>query len=279
MDTRGASELLSFVLVFSLVTATVGYVYVGGISGLSDRRDAERVNNAERAFDVLADSLGDLSHGGAPSRATEIRLADARLSAGDPVVVNVTGNWSDGTEVDSGRNFTIENELDPIVYDGGTDARLVYANGAVLRQQSGGSVMLRSPEAVVRDDRVVLPIVETSVESGAVAGSTTVRIRADRAGTTLVDAERDRGSYDLTIRIETPRADAWKRYLEAKGTTCSIETGPPRNARLFGVERRGSVRDGRQSRYRLRVIHHRVLAFRSNPETRRLPNEGRPVLA
>lgn len=218
-DTRGASEVLGFVLVFSLVTATVGYVYVGGISGLSDRRDAERVNNAERAFDVLASNVEDLGLRGAPSRATEIKLADARLGAGDPVAVNVTAEHSSGdSRLDvPQKNYT----LDPIVYDGGTGAQFVYANGAVIRQQPGGSVLVRSPPLIVRAGRIVLPIVLTDVESGDVAGSTTVRIRTTHRETTLLHAAHDTGTYDLTVRLETSRTGPWKRFFETRGMSCN----------------------------------------------------------
>ena len=90
MDERGVSDVVGFVLVFALVTATVGVVYTTGIQGLTGSRDVERVNNAERAFDVFANNVDDVIRRGAPSRATEVKLADADLHYGAPVTVNLT---------------------------------------------------------------------------------------------------------------------------------------------------------------------------------------------
>ena len=112
-DRRGVSETVGFVLVFSLVLLTVGTVLTVGYAGLQDARDAERVNNAERAFDVLANNIEDITARGAPSRGTEIRLAEASIGPGAPVTMNISGFAADGS-----RQFSTGNDtLDTIVYE------------------------------------------------------------------------------------------------------------------------------------------------------------------
>ena len=86
-DTRGVSEIVGFILVFSLVLGTITLVYASGLSGLDDTRDAERITNAERAFDVLANNFQQMGRGEAPNRATEIKLAEAQLSVRDALGV------------------------------------------------------------------------------------------------------------------------------------------------------------------------------------------------
>jgi len=49
-DDRGVTELVSYVLIFSLVIATIGTVTVLGMSTLMDRQQAEQLNNVERSF-------------------------------------------------------------------------------------------------------------------------------------------------------------------------------------------------------------------------------------
>ena len=112
-DRRGVSETIGFVLVFSLIVLTVGVVLTVGYGGLQDARDAERVNNAERAFDVLADNVEDITHRGAPSRGTEVRLAEASLGAGSPTYLNVTGVNDSGGRVFSTGNYS----TDTVVYE------------------------------------------------------------------------------------------------------------------------------------------------------------------
>ena len=107
-DHRGASETIGFVLVFSLIVLTVGVVLTVGYTGLQDARDAERVNNAERAFDVLADNIEDITDRGAPSRGTEIRLAEAAIGPGAPTHINISGFNTSGGRVFTTGNYTTD---------------------------------------------------------------------------------------------------------------------------------------------------------------------------
>jgi len=210
-DRRGVSETVGFVLVFSLVLLTVGTVLTVGYGGLQDVRDAERVNNAQRAFDVLANNIEDITARGAPSRGTEIRLAEASLGRGEPTVLNVSADWSSS-------NFSTGNDsLDSIVYEAeGTQIR--YAAGAVTRVQSGGSVMLVEPNFVISDQRVILPVVELVVEQRSIAGSRTVLVRSVR---TNREVELDRGVDQLELNVTSPATDAWEGYLEEEGMNCT----------------------------------------------------------
>lgn len=213
-DRRGVSETVSFVLVFAMMVSTVGVVYAVGYGGLVDARDNERVDNAERAMDVLATNVEDMTRRGAPSRGTEIQLADATLGSGQATVINVS--LSDP----SLENVTTGNlSADPIVYSSG-DTDLRYALGAVVRVQPGGSVMIDEPSFVIGQDHTIVPVVETSFDDGSVGGSTTVLVRTSRQ---LRETRLSRtDTYDtLTINVTTPGGDAWRRYLEEAGTSCS----------------------------------------------------------
>ncbi|MEA5386913.1 hypothetical protein VB779_07480 [Haloarculaceae archaeon H-GB11] len=96
MSERAVSEVVGFALVFSMIVAMVAIVTLGGMGQLQSARDFEQANNAERAFEVLADNLADVHQRGAPSRATEIDLEHAQLFVGDPVTINVSGEDTSG---------------------------------------------------------------------------------------------------------------------------------------------------------------------------------------
>jgi hypothetical protein len=215
------SEAISFVLVFSLVVATVGVVYATGLSGLQDARDAERFNNAERAFDVLADNVADMQREGAPSRATELKLSDASIGFGEETRVTVV---IDGTTTDSVT-------LRPIVYDTGGRSQLAYENGAVVRSDGEGSVMLSEPDMVFDPDEnvVVVPVVQTRPVAGTpteVAGGGTVLVRTQlRTNEVLSSHTAGPHAVNLTVTTAPRRADAWERYLADAlapwGTPCT----------------------------------------------------------
>ena len=218
-DDRAVSEVLGFVLIFALITSAVALTYVVGFEGLSATRDYERVNNAERAFEVLADNVDDIGRDRAPSRATEIKLYEAGLRIGDPVVVNVTG----ARVGDPAVNFSAEYEINPVVYDADTGTTLVYSGGAVIRSEGGSSVMVRRPHAIVEDDRVVFPLIQTRSAGGSVSGSSTALIRTSHSGTEMAVGANE-GTYDLSINVTTERTTVWRRYFESQGATCSVDT-------------------------------------------------------
>ena len=220
---RGVSETISFVLVFALVVASVGTVYAVGVSELEATRDAERVENAQRAFDVLADNLNDLLEG-APSRGTEVKLAEATLRSVDDAAVNVTVDSADGTQAYSTGTIS----LSPLVYDVQAGGQVRLSNGAVLRDSERGTAsVVRGPPVVVDDDRVLLTVIKQEhVDSKAVGGDRTVRVR--------MAASRPRRLYDnesmthesVHVNTTTPYTDAWVRHYESVGFDCDEVEAP-----------------------------------------------------
>lgn len=203
---RGQTETLGFVLVFALITASIGLVYATGFSGLNDAREFEQVNNAQRAFEVFADNIEDITHRNAPSRSTEIKLAGAELRIAEPVQLEVN-------DPDAGFNPTYE--LRPVVYDADTGTELVYVQGAVMRSQGGGGVVVHEGTFVLDQNRTVIPIVQTRLGGqGQISGSTTVLIRADHSQTRLVHANTT-PSNTVWLNVTSPRAAVWQDHLEA----------------------------------------------------------------
>lgn len=227
LDSRGVSEVIGFVLVFSLVLGTISMVYVGGFSALTDTRDGERVNNAERAFDVLADNFQQLGRGEAPRRATEIKLSDAQLTLDQryDIEVNVSGN------------ATIAS-VRPMTYHSGAGTTIVYEHGAIIRvDEGGGAVMLREPDYLISDERTVIRHIETRGGRQSIGGTVTVLIRGDRVSRSLqfpVDGDPDVSSSDVNVTMETApgRSGVWKEYFESTGQmACEIDELPDQGVR------------------------------------------------
>jgi len=218
---RGVSETISFVLVFALVIASVGTVYAVGVTELASTRDAERVENAQRAFDVLAENLNDLLEG-APSRGTEVRLAEATLRSADDARINVT------VDPDGSAPSSWESSLSPLVYDVGAGGQVRLSNGAVLRDsERGTAAVVRGPPLVVDSERVLITMIKQEhVGSQAVGGDRTVRVR--------MAASRPRRFYDnesaefdmVRVNVTTPYTDAWARHYESVGFDCTEAEAP-----------------------------------------------------
>ena len=217
-DTRGVSEIVGFILVFSLVVGTITLVYASGISGLDDTRDAERITNAERAFDVLANNFQQMGRGEAPNRATEIKLSEAQLSTSTNRKVSINASGMDTAAAAS--PVTIR-------YNPGSDTSIVYENGAVIRVDNGNAVMLEEPDFVFDDSDVVVRYIEPRGSGQSIGGtSTTVLVRAER---TTSDVLVNRGiSNNVTIRMRThpDRADVWEDYYTEQAEAATGGTTP-----------------------------------------------------
>lgn len=213
MTDRGVSEAIGFVLVFALIVSTIGVVYASGFTGLQDVRNVEQTNNAQRAFEVLADNMEDITQRSAPSRATEVKVAGANLYVDEAVSVNVSI---------PGGGFETEYAVQPIVYDAETEEQIVYSQGAIIREQkqSRGFVVHEST-LVMNESRTVIPVIQTRVSGvGSVGGGGTVLIRA-RLSKMSLDYSNISATNTVWLNISSPRADAWQNHLEDRADiTC-----------------------------------------------------------
>ena len=207
-DSRGQSELLGFLLIFVVVILTIALVSATGFVGFNNAQDYQRTTSAEGSFTVLASNIDDVTRTGAPSRATEIGIADASLS-----IEKERSSISielDGEALDFGEN----GETGSIVYDSGTDTTITYRNGAVIREDDGSSVLVREPDFVITDEEVILPMVHLSSEgTKEVGGTSDVDVRTVNKGTEVI-AESKPVDDNVTIVLETRHVDAWERYFE-----------------------------------------------------------------
>lgn len=202
-DDRAVSEVLGFVLTFSLITVTIAIVFTAGFGGLQDAQHAEQVNNVERAFDVLATNVDEVHREGAPSRSTEMRLAGGQLAFGDPTTITIV--------VDD-NTTTVETR--PLVYsNGNTD--IVYELGGIIRTDNGASVMLDEPGYILNDERSSIPFLITTKPSDqtATGGQRTVLVRNSYQYAESLHPHTTENET-VAITINSPRADAWERYFD-----------------------------------------------------------------
>jgi hypothetical protein len=207
---RGVSDVLGYVVIFTLIVSSVAVVTVGGTESLGAVRDAERFGNAQRVFDVLDTNVDDHLDARTHSRATEIRLTDAGVDFGTPVEINVTvGN--------QGYNRTT---LDPLVYRQSDRREVIYSAGAVLRRDRGATVLTEEPPFRV-GNRTLLTLVDTRAQTGGVSGSGRVLLRSEYVSQRA--HEYTAVTDPVVIEITTPRTAAWQSYLEAEtGEDCPI---------------------------------------------------------
>ncbi|MUW14304.1 hypothetical protein GJ633_06250 [Halorubrum sp. CBA1125] len=214
-DDRGVSDVVGYVLVFSLVTVTIGTVFGVGIVGIEDRQEDESVANVERAFEVFDDNMRDVQRYGDPSRSTEIRLAGGTLSVTETTAVTVRRSGDADPDVDDERVPNATWESRTLTYASG-DTTVAYESGALFRRDGDAAVMLSPPRFVAADGRTTVPIVRLfAADADRQAGGTgTVQVTTTglRSRTTRpVGAASDENLY---LWVESEYADAWRRYFD-----------------------------------------------------------------
>lgn len=207
-DERGVSEVVGFVLVFSLVVGTISFVYVGGFAGLQDTRDDEQMANAERAFDVLANNFEELAAGKAPSRATEIKLAGAQVRTTEPTVITVNS---------SGMNASGATPRSIVYRPESSRSAVIHEGGAVLREDRGRAIMIREPDFVFGPNQTVIRVVETRGGRQSVGGDKTTLVRGEGRFQEIRHTQRDPDTQvNVTIRIEpaSGHVEPWAEYMD-----------------------------------------------------------------
>jgi hypothetical protein len=207
MASRAQTETLGFVLAFAIITASIGLVYTTGFSGLNEAREFEEVNNAERAFEVLADNIGDIVHWNAPSRSTEVRLAGSSLSIAEANTIRVNA---------SGIGLNETYGVRPIIFDADTGERIIYFQGSVIRESGADAIVVRESSMLITENRTVLPVLQTRLTgTGSVAGQTTVLIRTRQATTNIV-LEDENPPSPIWFNVTSPWTNAWIDHMESK---------------------------------------------------------------
>lgn len=219
MSERAQTELVGFLLVFTVVILAIALLGVSGLSSLGAVTDHHRTTNAEQAMSTLATNVDDLSQHGIPTRRTEIGLADASLRAGEPTEVTVSFD-------DAAADDAVTVSARPIEYRGGDATTIAYEWGAVFREDGDSSVLIHSPALLLTEETLVLPLVQTAVSGNDnVGGTSSVTVQTSRTATEVVRVDREYNDT-VTLNVTSQHVTAWERHLTAQpGTTCS-STGP-----------------------------------------------------
>jgi hypothetical protein len=212
---RAVSEVIGFVLIFSLILLMTGVIYTGGAAELREVRDDQQVAGVERAFVAVDSDVADLVRDGAPSRSSTIRLNDGALGFEEEVWVNVT--------VDGDRANGTNSSVRPLVYRLDGEPRLAYAAGMTTRSGGdGGWAVVEGPPIAISGesepyDAVLFPLVDTD-GSGRVEGARSLTVATELNRGDIETGQRRTGDpLSVTVNVtDSPRAGAWERYLAAE---------------------------------------------------------------
>jgi len=201
-DERGVSDVLAFIIVFSIIITSVALVYGTGFSSLDNVREGEQKANAERAMEALALSMNDIVAGETPRRGGSLNLGGGLLE----VAETETTVEVDGTEV-------YNNQTNAFAYTVGTTT-VAYENGGVFRSDRDASVNVRRASMTCTDERAVISLVVLRTDSGAIDSQGDVEITMAERNSSLVYRDTDPATETLKVTMDnTQFAGGWERSL------------------------------------------------------------------
>jgi hypothetical protein len=180
-SSRGLSDVVAFVLMFGIIITSVGLVATFGLTELEEFDRDQKLNNADRTFELIARSLDEIEESQATVRTDAIDLGGGSItvSPSSSVTVSVTG---------SGTSYTETFPLNTLVYES-EDTMIGYENGATyrVRAQSDSGIINHEPGLICSDGTAVLSFVTVQgQEDRALGGSGTFRITGRLTNSTLL---------------------------------------------------------------------------------------------
>ena len=220
-DTRAVSEVVAYVIILGIVFTVFSLIFFNATSIFSAAGDTEKLENGQRGLEILQLNAEKIVFGEAPRRTVDFPLSGGTISVGEAesrVVLRVNG-----TEVRNGSVSSVRYSLN--------NGLLVYENGAVISNSTGGSGMVSDPGWVVREDSVRVHGVRT-FGGGAKQSSGSATVKMEAAGSTFTETVSRGESENVSIEIISPNSPAWAQYadeLEDRETVTNF-TRPARNS-------------------------------------------------
>lgn len=211
---RAVSDVIAFVLTFSVIVSAVGFIYISGFDALEEVRMSEDVNSGERSVRGIAETFEDIHRNGAPGRSIEIGVDDGSLTLRESTL-DLTITTDAGTlptqEISVGALVMTPVEEQETVY--------VYENGAVFRDQEAGGLLRHRPVISCTDDAAILSVVK--LRGDVSVGSTgTVRLIGQRGSNNLLypdtgAGQTAEGGVEIEVDVSDTRSpDLWSLYFQ-----------------------------------------------------------------
>ncbi|MFC7214601.1 hypothetical protein ACFQO4_11000 [Saliphagus sp. GCM10025334] len=214
-DDRAVSEVLAFILVFTIIIGSVTMVSVFGMQSLTSYQEGEQLRNAERAMDALSDNFNDVvRYDGVTARSGELNLRGGSVStAHEGTELTISINDSSGDVI---------NETDVttggLVYEAGSGTdTIAYEGGAIFRGDHTGNVVLQEPMLRCRDDTAVVSLLVIEAEPRTLQSSEINQLRLTE-NTSKTTRRTYTGVDEVTVDVGNSEYKmAWERTLEERG--------------------------------------------------------------
>jgi len=212
---HAVSETLGFIIMFGIMLTGITMVTLYGYPALVQQQQYSNIQNMERNMIVIQSDVNSLTYKAVPYKETTMQVSGGVLS-----VVRPDSN----TEITIEDGGSLDIEFRPgnlhFLSESG-DIRIALENGAVVKKQYDGSVMLSEPrwfiDATGGTTTMVITLIQVNSSAFlAKSGISTVQMSIKpfdiNAGDNIYDSAV---SGDIKIRIVVSEfTGAWNNYLK-----------------------------------------------------------------
>lgn len=246
----GVSETVGFIIIFGIMMAGIGLVALYGYPALLNSQEEANIRNMERNMISLQSDVNALVYKSVPYKETTMQVSGGVLSVKKPDSASSYFIISDdsGSLIDEG--LFSEGKFPPgelhFLSDSG-DRSIGLENGAVVYEQSGGSVMLSEPRWFIASDPIsvektlIITLVQVDIDPSAsvtaTSGISTVQMSIEPKPIVGVSNIIDIApNNDVIIEIyrENKYYTAWKNYFEY---TLNMEPDGISKFKIDGIDR------------------------------------------
>jgi len=219
------SETVGYIILFGIMTAGIALVTLYGYPLLLQEQANANIRNMERNMIVLQSDVNALVYKSVPYKETTMQVSGGVLSVEKPVDI------TDPQNVEKSFRIEIPGALPETDFSPGGlkflsengDISILLQSGAIVKYQSGGSVMISEPrwfiDSVAGKNTLVIPLIEVnSSKNLAKSGIGTVQMSVEPlnmfdGGTTNFKDFSSSPPYTVRVRPPLEYQKAWENFF------------------------------------------------------------------
>lgn len=207
---RGVSDLVAFVLTFSVIITAVAAVSLGGVGSLQDFRDEARAESAQVSMTGFDSSMEDIRTDGVPQRSHQLELNGDGLSRHNSELEITISGTPAGVQ-------TRTVNVGAFARVTGDDTAIVYETGTVYRSQNRGQTLLREPPFRCGTDTAYVGLVSVRGDVNVSSDTLALRARQDSSASVYPDLTAGENGSASSVQIDvtgTYDRAAWEQLFE-----------------------------------------------------------------
>lgn len=246
----GVSETIGFIIIFGITITGIALVTLYGYPALLNAQADANIRNMERNMIVLQSDANSLVYKSVPYKETTLQVSGGVLSVESPdpdssffIISDSSGPLLDTSYPDE--------KFPPGELHFLSDSDSIFVglqNNAVVKYQTGGSVMLSEPRwfidtGTAGTTAMVISLIQV-VPSHSMAkdGISTVQLTIEPlpiepGGTNIIDETLTPDEMQISITTNDRFYNAWKNYFENTLGMTKITSSDPPTWRKTGVNR------------------------------------------